>query len=269
MEPVMRRLLTFACEGESLSATLDEGPGAAGLLIVTGGTQTRIGSHRLFERLSKTLSESGFPSLRFDRRGVGDSSGADPGYEHSRADIAAAAELLRANAPHVERIYGLGLCDGATALALHGQAARLSGLILVNPWFVEAESGSPPAAAIRAHYRRRLMSAEGWKKIFKGNVSIAKLIGGVRKAATSEESSLSADVARSLASASLPITVVLARGDHTAIAAGAELKRDHWKPLLGSVREINTDSHTFAKPGDLKAIETAVFEALSAFEAAA
>ena len=44
---------------------------------------------------------------------------------------------------------GFGLCDGATALALFGGEAGLDGLILVNPWLVEAEAGEPPPAAIR------------------------------------------------------------------------------------------------------------------------
>ncbi len=56
---------------------------------------------------------------------------------------------------------GFGLCDGATALALFGRQAGLDGLILVNPWLVEAEAGEPPPAAIRAHYRRRLLSLRG------------------------------------------------------------------------------------------------------------
>ena len=73
---------------------------------------------------------------------------------------------------------GLGLCDGATALALFGKAAGLDALILVNPWLVEAEADAPPPAAIRAHYRKRLLSREGWKKILSGAVDYRKLLKG-------------------------------------------------------------------------------------------
>src|SRR3954470_23570244 len=121
----MRRLLSFDCRGDALGATLDAAPGTTGLLMVTGGTQTRIGSHRMYERLAKALAENGFPCFRYDRRGVGDSAGEDPGFRGSAADIAAAAAAFRKEMPALERIVGFGLCDGATALALHGEAAVL------------------------------------------------------------------------------------------------------------------------------------------------
>src|SRR5687767_14300174 len=125
MEPGMRRLLTFPCEGEQLAASLDSGDGATGLLLVTGGSQTRIGSHRMYERLAWSLAGEGISCLRFDRRGVGDSSGVDPDFAGSGPDIAAAAAAFRAAAPGIERMFGFGLCDGASALALFGGDAGL------------------------------------------------------------------------------------------------------------------------------------------------
>ena len=80
MERRMRRLLSFACAGAELAASLDGAGGRTGLLLVTGGSQTRIGSHRMYERLAKALAELGYPCLRYDRRGVGDSGGEDPGF---------------------------------------------------------------------------------------------------------------------------------------------------------------------------------------------
>ena len=91
----MRRLLTFPCEGAELAASLDDAGGATGLLMVTGGSQTRIGSHRMYERLAKTLAENGFPCFRYDRRGVGDSAGEDPGFKGSGPDLKAAAAAFR------------------------------------------------------------------------------------------------------------------------------------------------------------------------------
>jgi predicted alpha/beta hydrolase len=72
----VRRLLTFPCEGATLGATLDAADAKVGVLFAVGGAQTRIGSHRMFERLSKSLAEHGHAAFRFDRRGVGDSAGA-------------------------------------------------------------------------------------------------------------------------------------------------------------------------------------------------
>ena len=107
----MRRLLTFDCKGEELAASLDDAAGRHGLLIVTGGTQTRIGSHRLFERLAAGLAEAGHPCFRFDRRGVGDSSGEDPGWRGSRDDIVAAIAAFRGQS-RIDRLFGFGTMAG-------------------------------------------------------------------------------------------------------------------------------------------------------------
>ena len=41
-----RRLTVFPCAGEWLGGTLDAAPGGTGLLIVSGGSEVRIGAHR-------------------------------------------------------------------------------------------------------------------------------------------------------------------------------------------------------------------------------
>jgi exosortase A-associated hydrolase 1 len=263
----VRRLLTFSCGEDQLSGSLDEGSGTAGVLMVMGGTQTRVGSHRMYERLANTLAEHGFTSFRFDRRGVGDSSGDDPGFRESGADVEAAAEAFRTEMPSVERLVGFGLCDGATALALHGAAARLDGLILVNPWLVEAEAGDMAPAAVRAHYRERLLSGAAWKKLLTGGVNIGKLIGGVRKAGSSTDSSLAEEAALGLVAARCPVALILATGDGTAIAAAGEIKKGSFDGLIQWSREVDTDSHTFARPGDQEALEQAVLDALAALSA--
>ncbi|MDP8912497.1 MAG: hydrolase 1, exosortase A system-associated [Pseudomonadota bacterium] len=263
----MRRLLSFACEAAALGGSLDDAGGSTGLLIVTGGSQTRIGSHRMFERLAASLAGAGYPCFRFDRRGVGDSEGEDPGYKESGPDIAGAVRAFRAACPQLQRIVGFGLCDGGTALSLFGAQAGIDALLLVNPWFVEAETGAPPAAAIKQHYRDRLMSVEGWKKLLSGSVSYKKLFKGMLKIAAPPPADLADEVASALSAGSLPLTMVLARRDGTAIAAA-----DVWNsPRYRSIRErnpepvyIDSDSHTFARAGDEAALGDAVLAALRA-----
>lgn len=263
----MRHLLTFPCAGATLAASLDEAEGRTGVLLVTGGSQTRIGSHRMYERLAHALASHGFPCLRYDRRGVGDSEGEDPGYRGSGPDIAAAAAVFRSHCPDLERIIGFGLCDGATALALHGANADLDGLILVNPWLVETEAGEMAPAAIRRHYRSRLLSQDGWRKIAGGSISYKKLFMGVKKILRpSPPADLASEVASALAANPLPLTLILARGDATAIAAEHEWAgpaflalRDRAGPLL----YVETNSHTFARPGDGDALLAACLDGLT------
>lgn len=258
----MRRLLSVPCEGAELGASLDAAEGAVGLLLVTGGSQTRIGSHRMYEGLAKSLARNDICCLRFDRRGVGDSGGGDPGFRGSAPDLAAAAEALRRERPGVARVLGFGLCDGATALALFGDQAGLDGLILVNPWLVEAEAGDPPPAALRRHYRERLFSVEGWKKLLSGRVDYAKLLRGLRKSRNRAPSTLAEQAGAALRRHNLPTQWILATADATAIAADAELAGAAFEGLRADPLRVETDSHTFARPGDDAALLEAVLKAI-------
>ena len=246
----MRRLIGLSCEGETLAATLDEGAGTIGLLIVSGGNEVRAGAHRGMALLAARLATDGIPVLRFDRRGVGDSSGENRGYRASASDIAAAAAALREAG--AARIVGFGNCDAASALALFGRAAGLDTLILANPWV--ADGGElPPPAAIRARYLARLRDPASWLRGF----SLPKLVMGLRRllAARSEQP----DVLTALAAWRDDATVILAERDATAVAYADAARRAGLPP---ATVVVSTDAHSFARPGDLAPVEQAIREAI-------
>jgi len=261
----MRRLLSFNCDGAALGASLDDAEGATGLLMVTGGTQTRIGSHRMYERLAKRLAEQGFPCFRYDRRGVGDSEGENSDWRDSGPDIAAAAAAFRRECPHVQRLIGFGLCDGASVLAFHGLEAGLHGLIMLNPWLVETQVGTVAPAAVKAHYRQRLTSVAGWRKLLSGSVSYKKLLRGIASLFSSGPSTLSEEIASALEADAFEVELILASRDGTAIAAEAEWNGRAYRRIRQSsspLQRIDSDSHTFARPGDEEALAEAVLSAL-------
>ena len=181
----MRRLIRFSCEGHEISGSLDEGDHEVGLLCVTGGSQIRTGPHRMLHAIATQVSGMGYPVFRYDRRGVGDSEGADPGYLDSGPDLIAAAAALRTEVPHLKSIIGFGLCDGATTLALHGTSAGVAALVLANPWLVETAPDDLAPAATRAHYRDRLLSPKAWSDVLSGRVDLLgaakSLFGAVAK----------------------------------------------------------------------------------------
>jgi exosortase A-associated hydrolase 1 len=235
--------------------------------MATGGTQTRIGSHRMFERLATGLAASGYPCFRFDRRGVGDSEGADPGWRGGASEIEAAAAAFRREKRSLERVIGFGLCDGASSLALFGAGAGLQGVILTNPWMVESEADAPPAAAIRHHYRQRLFSTEGWRKVTSGSISYNKLLNGLRKIARPASSLLADEIAKALEQDGLSVALILAGGDATAIAANAVWNSKRFgriREASAALYRIESDSHTFARPGDAEALLQACLTALAA-----
>jgi len=151
-----------------------------GLLILVGGPQTRVGSHRQFTLLARALAEAGVPVLRFDYRGMGDSEGEPRGFEAVREDLAAAIDAFFSSQPGLEEVAIWGLCDAASAAAFYAPGdSRVAGLVLVNPW-VRTLQGEA-RALVKHYYVQRLFSADLWRRLLGGEVhlrrSLASLFG--------------------------------------------------------------------------------------------
>lgn len=263
----MRRLISFPCAGETLIGTLDEAPGRIGLLIVAGGNEIRIGAHRGMAELAGAVAAEGVPVFRFDRRGIGDSSGPNAGYESSAPDIAAAAATFVAETG-VTRLIGFGNCDAATALALFHTVAGIDSLILANPWTGGAEDALPAPAAIRAHYVEKLRNPREWLRLARGGVDLGRLAKGLRKISASlskESDELTAHIASGLAGCAT--TILLAERDNTAIAF-----RDAWRRLASpppaTIESFDSASHSFASPADKAWLHDRVLTAIRAYSAA-
>ena len=256
----MRRVMCFPCAGDTLFGTLDEAAGKTGLLIVSGGNEIRIGAHRGMALLAQKLAARGIPVFRFDRRGIGDSTGSNGGFLSSGPDIGCAAATFSAEAG-IEQLVAFGNCDAATALALFGQTAGIDRLILANPWVVEPTDDLPPAAAIRSRYAEKLKDPRELWRLVSGGVNIAKLAKGLtRVAATSAESNdLALRVAAALAQWQDRATILLATGDATAIAYRDAIARTG---LTLPNFTCETASHSFAREGDAAWLEERIVEAL-------
>ncbi|MBK1692141.1 hydrolase 1, exosortase A system-associated [Ectothiorhodospira mobilis] len=164
-------------------------PGAqearTGVLIIVGGPQYRVGSHRQFLLLARHLSAHGIPVMRFDYRGMGDSGGEPRDFEHIHEDIAAAVDAFLSRVPQLERVVLWGLCDAASAALLYAwRDPRVAGLVLLNPW-VRTEAGLA-RAYLRGYYRQRLLSRAFWGDLLRGRVdlrhSLVSLGGMLRRA---------------------------------------------------------------------------------------
>lgn len=141
------------------------------VIIVVGGPQTRVGSHRQFVLMARALARAGHPCLRFDLAGMGDSPGPRPDFEAAGPDLQKAADALLAAVPACRRIALWGLCDGATAAVFHAATdARIAAVLAANPW---ARSDSTRSAAlVSGHYGGRLKSPEFWKKLLSGRIDL-------------------------------------------------------------------------------------------------
>ena len=230
------RPLSFDCRGASLLGVLalpSRVAAKVGVVIVVGGPQYRVGSHRQFVLLARALADAGFACLRFDYRGMGDSEGEPIAFEAAGPDIEAAVAALRARVPTVQTLVLLGLCDGATASAFAVFRTNAAALALINPW-VRSHAGSDETT-LRHYYAGRVASAGFWRKLIRGDVDV---VGALTAFASTlarfawakarrgvPDDTLAGRIARSLLAHPCPTLVVLSGRDQTAAEFKLAAKR--------------------------------------------
>lgn len=188
----------FSCEGEELVAVLHlpktpEKAGKTGVLVIVGGPQYRVGSHRQFLHLARHLAKENIPVMRFDYRGMGDASGELLGFENVQVDIQNAIDNFMQKVPELEGVVLWGLCDAASAACFYAPSdKRVAGLVILNPW-VRSEAGEAKAF-LKHYYLQRLFSRQLWSKVLKGNfnisASLASLVSMLKRSSSSEDKSV-------------------------------------------------------------------------------
>lgn len=268
---------TMPCEGSDLLAIYHPGHHAGadnaetGVVIVVGGPQYRVGSHRQFLLLARRLARAGIPVLRFDYRGMGDSAGDFAGFEAIDADIRAAVDALCARSPAVERVVLWGLCDAASANLFYAHTdPRVAGLVLLNPW-VHSEEGAA-RTYLKHYYLQRLRDPAFWRKLAGGGVNIGESLrsladkiktvlgGGKQPEApaaedgedTSGNDALAARMAAGMEQFTDPVLLLLSGRDFTAKEfIDAAARSALWQKLLGQDRVTRGDlaeaDHTFSR----------------------
>ena len=285
----MRRHIVFDTAGAQCVGTLDDAAGTAGLLIVSGGNEIRSGAHGGQAAMAAHFAALGHPVFRYDRRGIGDSSGHNSGFAATADDIAAAAAAFRSAAPHMQHVIAFGNCDAATALALFQEQSASNALILANPWVIEddaddaddADDGGddageddtgnrlPAAAAIRARYWARIKNPRSYTDLLTGKINLGKLWRGLAKASQSQTpSGLAQRLAGALNEPGLPVRLLIAQRDSTAAAFLAAWQSDGFAAARASdtiaISQIDSASHSFASSDDKEWLYAQIHSVLAA-----
>jgi exosortase A-associated hydrolase 1 len=281
--------VAFDSHGDRLVGVLSQpaSPLKTAVLIIVGGPQYRAGSHRQFVFLARSLAAAGYPTLRFDCRGMGDSSGEPRSFEAINADIASALAAFARAQPGVERFVLWGLCDGASAALLFvGQVRdpRIVGLCLANPW-VRTEA-SLARTHVKHYYAGRLAQRGFWVKLLSGGVgatAIRDLADNLRRALRKDggrktnhrAESASAPFQLRMAEAWMHfegrILLILSGKDLTAREFGDFIaSAPAWNGALTRRGVVQLDlvdaDHTLSNPADRARAEAATFEWLAAFD---
>lgn len=262
---------SFPCRGRSLIGIIHRSakPAARGVLIVVGGPQYRIGSHRQFVLLARDLAAQGVPAMRFDHRGIGDSDEPYPGFEALDPDISAAMDAFMEQCPGLREVVLWGLCDAASAILFYAhQDPRVTGIVLLNPWVRTQQSEA--RTYLRHYYVRRLFDRAFWRHVLSGGFKphksaisflglIAQMLGmgarptsGKASSGADKASPLGERMARGLIQFKGSVLLIMSGQDLTArefedLARSSQM----WRGLLNdhrvSRRDLPAADHTFSQ----------------------
>ena len=261
---------TFECKGNRLIGIAHlplQEKKKLGVIIVVGGPQYRVGSHRQFVLMARAFAAGGFPTLRFDYLGMGDSEGQYRGFEFVAEDIAAAVTHLLALSPELNGVVLCGLCDSASACLIYTNQSdpRIKGLLLLNPE-TRTEVGEA-AVQLKHYYFQRFMQKSFWTGLLTGQVKIwtgmtelastlAKLLSG-RTAATEPGKIGFVDRMYSgFAGFSRPILFLISGRDITARVFEDLCRKDpQWSSRIGAENMLTIAcqdaDHTFSRRSEL------------------
>lgn len=219
----MESAVVFPCAGEQLVGVVTSPvtPGSeAGLVVIVGGPQYRVGSHRQFTLLTRALAEHDIPSIRFDYRGMGDSTGTERSFQDVGQDIRAAVDTF-VEQSGAKRVVLWGLCDGASAACFYAPTdERVAGLVLLNPWV--RTQASKARTYLRHYYWRRLFEADFWAKMLTVRGAIVESVrsffrfAGTASLGNQLPNDLSSTMAAGLMRAQRPALIVLSGDDYVA-----------------------------------------------------
>ena len=158
------------------------------IVLFNAGAVHHVGPNRIYVTIARNLAAMGFPCLRFDLEGIGDSVRRSPGRENhpypetALADAGAAIAHLRETCGY-RSFVAMGLCSGAhtafhAGLALEHDALRE--VILINPLtFYWAEGMSLETTRNfedAVAYKRSMRDPQRWLKLLRGGVNVRRLL---------------------------------------------------------------------------------------------
>lgn len=156
------------------------------VVLLGAGLVHHVGPNRLAVRLARRLATLGLACLRFDHRGVGDSSSGIDG----RPFNASAVEEAREAMDFLERREGLrsfvllGICSGAdTALHAARKDSRVVGIGMINGGGQGVETAwdayEYARKQVQYYLREAIFNADSWRRALTGRAQYRLLVGAL------------------------------------------------------------------------------------------
>jgi uncharacterized protein len=173
--------------GQTLHAILhapEPARSGTGVVLLSPGIKSRVAPHRLYWKMARRFSELGFPVLRFDFSGLGDSEGRIE--DHLMADLYRGIQLGRyvdetldaiqwfREKGGVDRVVLAGLCGGAiTGLLAAARCTDVAGVLGIGlPVTLDGSAVDKVAMmsdgqlrGVRQKYLRKVTDRSSWRRV--------------------------------------------------------------------------------------------------------
>lgn len=183
--------VVFGSDCQLVGVLTPAGDGASSLpavVLLNAGLTHHVGPNRLSVRLARELAELGFPALRFDFSGVGDSPPRRDTLAPEKSVFVETKEAM----DYLERAHGhrrfvlLGMCSGATISYLAARSEpRVVGVAMINAQghlhgFDPELSRELRRRSLARHSRRIALKSsfrrKNWRKALRGQIEISKVV---------------------------------------------------------------------------------------------
>jgi pimeloyl-ACP methyl ester carboxylesterase len=181
--PIRERPLAFERSRGKLFGILSEPLRARQdlcMVMLNAGAIRRIGPNRMWVEASRRAAAQGVPTVRLDLEGIGDADGdeerfADEARFHVPglvAQVRLALDTLEAEG-YGRRFVLAGLCSGAY-WSFHAalQDERVSAAVMLNPRAIYWDAALDASRDLR----RGLLRPSSWRKVLRGEVSLARIV---------------------------------------------------------------------------------------------
>lgn len=263
---MQERAVTLKIKGQELLSIHHHGgvENNIGVIIIVGGPQYRVGSHRQFVQLARYLAQNGITTMRFDYRGMGDSEGNKQDFDEIDDDIKVAIDSFMNENTHLEKVVLWGLCDAASASLIYSaKDERVCAQILLNPWLKSDQAKGK--TMVKHYYLQRLMSKSFWRKLLTGKVNVSKSMseakGFVQDSigeVESEQGSYQVRMLNGLNNYSGQISLLLSGNDLTAKEFEQQITDNEWQKFYADnckIFRLPDADHTFSTIENKKEVE--------------
>jgi pimeloyl-ACP methyl ester carboxylesterase len=156
------------------------------IIFLNAGIVHRIGPHRIFVKMARSLANLGFVVLRFDHSGIGDSKARNDRFSFEQSSVSETREAMDclSTIRGSKRFVLVGLCSGTpTSFRTACLDPRVVGLILLNGVLESPDKINQDIISYvlnhkiaRSYWQGKLFHPPSWLKMISGKANYKQIV---------------------------------------------------------------------------------------------